>query len=107
MSDERKICPTCWVEIINLKNGEIASDQFAEPKSHSKRVQPGVMIIVPISYWSDTLSQRWWIGENYHISMGEITMDMANTNIMIVGKTLGRMRKGIYTISLMCNTGDD
>eukprot|EP00957_Ditylum_brightwellii_P141137 10752451-Ditylum_brightwellii.AAC.1 len=57
--DERKICSTGWVEINNLKNGELASDQFAEPKFNSKRVQPGVMIIVPISYWSDTLSQSW------------------------------------------------
>eukprot|EP00957_Ditylum_brightwellii_P166220 12654143-Ditylum_brightwellii.AAC.1 len=89
-SDERKICLTGWVEISNLKNGELDSDQFAEPKFNSKRVQPGVMIIILISCWSDTLSQSWWLGENYHDNMGEITMDMTNTSVMIVGKVLGR-----------------
>ena len=43
----------------------------------------------------------------YHSSMSEITVDMAAKIVVLIGKVLGRVRRGVYDIALLCNTEDD
>eukprot|EP00957_Ditylum_brightwellii_P168290 12811442-Ditylum_brightwellii.AAC.1 len=49
----------------------------------------------------------WWLDDAYYSSMSEINVDTAAKNVVLIGKVLGRVRRDVYDIALLCNTGDD
>ena len=70
-------------------------------------MKTGLYVMVPLSHWGEDLVTRWWLDDAYHSSMSEINVDMAAKSVVLIGKVLGRVRRGVYDIALLCNTEDD
>ena len=60
-----------------------------------------------MDHWSDYVECEWWLDESYHPSMNLITLEMSEESMLLVGKVIGRAKKGVFDISLLSHVNVD
>ena len=60
-----------------------------------------VKLLIPLDNWSDSVECEWGLDKSYHSSMKLITLDMALASVLVVGKVIGGLKKGVNDIALI------
>eukprot|EP00957_Ditylum_brightwellii_P055749 4224258-Ditylum_brightwellii.AAC.1 len=64
------------------------------------------MVCVPLAHWADSIDTEWYLGDNYHPSIKVITIDMALKQVVLIGKVIGHVCRGVFDVALLSNIDD-
>ena len=63
-------------------------------------------MIITLAHRKDCVECEWWLDESYHPPIKSITLDTEEDSVLLVGKVIGRVKKGVYDISLLSHVND-
>ena len=104
---ENKSCPNGWIDVNDLQPNEDVLGRYQQPHLNPNKVRFVVKMFIPLSHWSDYVECVWWPDESCHSSIKLINLDMTLASMLLVGKVIGRVKKGVYDIALLSHVNDD
>eukprot|EP00957_Ditylum_brightwellii_P072260 5492597-Ditylum_brightwellii.AAC.1 len=90
---DKQLCPSGWFSLLDLTENEDALGRFMQPKFNACSIRNSVMVCVPLAHWTDSVNTERWLGDNYHPSMKDITIDMVLKQVVLIGKAIGHVRR--------------
>ena len=106
-NDENKSCPKGWISVNDLQPNEDVLGHYQQPHFNPNKVRVGVKLPIPLDRWSYSVECEFWIDESCHPSMKLITLDMALSSVLLVGKVIGRFKKEAYDLALLSHVNDN
>ena len=64
-------------------------------------------MIIPLAHRKDCVECEWWLDESYHPPIKSITLDTEEDSVLLVGKVIGRVEKGVFGVSLHSHVTDN
>eukprot|EP00957_Ditylum_brightwellii_P191938 14610547-Ditylum_brightwellii.AAC.2 len=74
---------------------------------HSQSITIGQKLLIPLAFWAESIDSEWWMNASYHPSMIHITVDMALHNVALAGQRIGRVRNGVFDVTLISHLDDN
>ena len=90
-----------------LQPNEDVLGRYQQPHLNPNKVRFVVKMFIPLSHWSDYVECVWWPYESCHPSIKLINLDMTLASMLLFGKGIGRVKKGVYDISLLLHVDAD
>eukprot|EP00957_Ditylum_brightwellii_P012149 917556-Ditylum_brightwellii.AAC.1 len=54
------------------------------------------MVLAPLLQWDGSIDSDWWLDNKYCPSVKDIMVDMALKSVILVGKVIGYVYRGVY-----------
>ena len=104
--NEKARMPKGWFIPDDLGRNEDVGYRYME-SAFKGRLQEGLLLHVPLSFWADTLDDEWWAGDSYEQDLRKLSKSVVARQVVAVGKVVGIPSRGRFDIALQCNIQDD
>ena len=84
-----------------LRQNDNVIGRYQHPHFNPNKLRVGFKLLIPLTHWSESVERGLRIDESYHPSIKLITIDMELESVFVVGKVIGRVKEGVYDISLL------